>query len=297
VNINNKMNNKINNKIINNEILDTIKKYTYKPEAFAYGEEHFWDDPHISKQMLEAHLSQQHDAASRRISTIDQTVDHLIKAGLLKPGMKLLDLGCGPGLYAKRFAEAGLEVVGLDISQNSIEYAKAAASKANMSIDYKCMNFFDMDFNNQFDAVIQVYGELCTFSDVSLNKLLQSIRKALKKDGKFIFDVSTRNLRKKEKNRNNWYYSFGGFWRPKDHLVLEMGFDYPEQDLWLDQYIVVDESGISVYRNWFHDYSLETITEVLNKNGFEVNEVWNDLTGSEYNEGGDWIAIAASLGT
>lgn len=209
--INNEINNKINNQIINNEILDSIKKYTYKPEAFASGEEHFWDDPHISKKMLEAHLSQEHDAASRRISTIDQTVDHLIKAGLLKPGMKLLDLGCGPGLYAQRFAEAGLEVVGLDISQNSIEYAKAAANKANMSIDYKCMNFFDMDFNNQFDAVIQVYGELCTFSDVSLNKLLQSIKKALKKDGKFVFDVSHSKLKKKGKNQEQLVLQFWWF--------------------------------------------------------------------------------------
>lgn len=282
---------------MNIELLDAIKKYTYKPEAYSPGEKHFWDDPHISKSMLEAHLNQQHDGASRKITTIDQTVDHLIKTEVLKPGMRLLDLGCGPGLYANKFAEAGLEVVGLDISENSIEYAKTFANKANLPIEFKCMNFFDMGYENEFDVVIQVYGELNTFSDESLEKLLLSIRKALKKDGIFIFDVSTRKLRMKDKVQNNWYYSYGGFWRPKGHLVLEMGFDYPEQDLWLDQYIIIDESGVKVYRNWFHDYSLDTITGVLKKNGFKVDKVWNDLTGSQYSEDGDWIAIVASLGT
>ena len=281
----------------NNELLDAIKKYTYKPKAFTPGEKHFWDDPHISKSMLEAHLNQQHDAASRKLSTIDQTVDHLIKTGVLKSGMKLLDLGCGPGLYAKRFAGAGLDVVGLDISENSLEYARALADKSNLPIEFRCMNFLDMEYENEFDAVIQVYGELSTFSKTALEKLLLSIRKALKDDGVFIFDVSTRKLRMGNKRQNNWYYSYGGFWRPKEHLVLEMGFDYPEQDLWLDQYIIVEENGVKIYRNWFHDYSLDTITDVLKKNGFEVREVWNDLTGSRYNEDGDWIAIVASLGT
>ncbi len=282
--------------ISNIELLDAIKKYTYKPEPFSPGEKHFWDDPHISKSMLEAHLNQQHDAASRKISTIDQTVEHLINTGVLKPGMKLLDLGCGPGLYSQRFAVAGLEVVGLDISENSIEYAKASADKAKLPVEFRCMNFFDMEYEDEFDAIIQVYGELNTFFDTSLEKLLLCIRKALKDDGVFIFDVSTRKLRMRDKTQNNWYYSYGGFWRPNGHLVLEMGFDYPEQDLWLDQYIIVDESGVKIYRNWFHDYTLDTITDVLNKNGFIVQEVWDDLTGSKYSEDGDWIAIVASLG-
>ena len=29
-------------------------------------------------------------------------------------------------------------------------------------MDTGCMNFFDMDYNEEFDVVIQVYGELCT---------------------------------------------------------------------------------------------------------------------------------------
>jgi hypothetical protein len=145
-----------------------------------------------------------------------------------------------------------------------------------------------------FDSVLQIYGELSTFSDEARNRLLHIVHKALKKDGLFIFDVSTRALRMREGLSNGWYFAEEGFWRSGRHLVLEQGFDYPENAVWLNQYTVVAEDGeVKIYRIWFHDYSLQTITEVLNNNGFRVEYAWNDLTGEAYSNGGDWIAIAA----
>ncbi|SMC60033.1 hypothetical protein SAMN04488500_105295 [Sporomusa malonica] len=44
---------------------------------------------------------------------------------------------------------------------------------------------------------------------------------------------------------------------------------------------------------WFHDYSLQTISEVLTNNGFKIAHIWNSLTGEEYKVGGDWIAVIA----
>ena len=94
--------------------------------------------------------------------------------------------------------------------------------------------------------------------------------------------------------KNRWYASDSGFWRPGRHLVLEQGFDYPENDVWLDQHIVVDDERVSVYRNWYHDYTLQSIGRVLEKAGFNIVNIWNDLTGSPYKEGGDWIAVVGA---
>jgi hypothetical protein len=72
------------------------------------------------------------------------------------------------------------------------------------------------------------------------------------------------------------------------------GFDYPELDLYLDQYIVVTEDGrIAVYRNWFQDYSLDTITSVLVAHGFAVKAAWSDLAGAPYDARSEWIGIVA----
>ena len=273
--------------------LSAMFGYSAKPQLFEPGETHFWDDSHISKSMLEAHLSSDNDAASRKLETISKTIAHLVSSNILKQGDKVLDLGCGPGLYSAKLCENGMKVTGIDISERSIDFAIRYAKEKGLNINYRRMDFFNISYRSGFDAVLQIYGELCTFSDEKRDELLAKIHKALKTDGLFIFDVSTRAQRMKKGLKNNWYMSDGGFWRPGKHFVLEQGLDYPEHDVWLDQYIVVDDSAdVSVYRNWFHDYTLQSIRQTLEKADFQIIHTWNDLTGTFYEEGGDWIAIA-----
>lgn len=276
------------------KIVEYLADSGRKPQRFEPGEVLFWDDPHISKSMLEAHLNPDADGASRRAESIEKTIDHLVRTSIIKQGDKVLDLGCGPGLYSTRLCMHGINVTGIDISRRSINYAQKKAKELGLSIDYICGNFFDIEYDGAFDCVLQVYGEMCTFSDEVRNRLLGITHKALKEDGRFIFDVSTRDLRLREGVKNNWYFSDGGFWRPNRHVVLEQGFDYPEHDMWLNQYTVIDEDeGIKTYRLWFHDYSLPTLSQVLNNNGFEVEHVWSSLDGAEYKVGSDWIAVVA----
>jgi len=273
-------------------VLSMIHKYSEKPGLYEPGEIKFWDDPHISKSMLEAHLDPDHDAASRKSVTINKEIEHLVSSDVLKQGDRVLDLGCGPGLYSSRLCQKGMNVTGVDFSERAIDFAIKYAAEKGLDIDYRCTNFFDIDYSEEFDAVMQIYGEVCTFSDEKRDRLLVKICNALKTDGLFIFDVSTRAQRKKSGLKNNWYVSDGGFWRPDRHLVLEQGFDYAEYDVWLDQYIVVDYTDkVSVYRNWFHDYTPQSIGQALENAGFHIIYMWNDLTGTPYEEGGDWIAI------
>ncbi len=278
------------------DVLSLVHQYSVKPPLFEPGETLFWDDPHISKGMLAAHLDPDNDAASRRHATIDEEVQHLVSSGILKPGYRLLDLGCGPGLYSSRLAMKGLKVTGIDISQRSLNYARRHAKKKGLNIEYCLMNFFDIVFNEEFDAVLQTHGELNTFSDEKRDELLSKLHKALKPGGLLIFDVTTRAQRKRAGLKNGWYVSNGGFWRPDRHLVLEQGFDYPKHDTWLDQYIIIYSDNVFIYNNWIHDYTLESIREVLHDAGFDVINAWNDLTGTPYEEGGDCIAIVARRG-
>ncbi|MTI57808.1 class I SAM-dependent methyltransferase [Geosporobacter ferrireducens] len=273
---------------------NVLERFLQRPEPFASGEKLFWNDPHISKGMLAAHLNPAIDAASRRPETIEKTVNHMIRSMNLKAGDKILDLGCGPGLYCKHFAQQGFSVTGVDYSQRSIEYAEQAATDHSLDIEYKYMDYLDMNYCDTFDAVLLIYGDFCVISDKKRDLLLRKIHKALKPDGYFALDVSTKIHRKKNGLKNRWYAAENGFWKPEPHLVLENGFDYPEENLYLDQYLVIEKCGkISVYRNWFHDYSLGEIREVLEAGSFSVQSAWSDLTGKPYKENSEWIGIVA----
>lgn len=284
------------NKTNNLTLVQTIPQIIaadMRPPLFEYTGELFWNDPHISKQMLKAHLNPDHDAASRNRQAIIETVDHLFKKGILNKGMRVLDLGCGPGLYSELIQAKGASVIGLDGSENSIQYARERSERLGLGIEYYHMDFFEMAFENEFDVVLQIYGELNTFSPENRDRLLARIHRALKNEGLFVFDVTTRASRDKARTNPSWYTDASGFWSGLPHLVLEQSFDYPESSAWVDQYIVMDANGVKVYRNWFNDYDLPTIDTVMQSNGYQTQSYWSDLTGKEFTDESHWIGIVA----
>lgn len=276
---------------------DSINRLQKKPEPFSPGERLFWDDPHISTQMLKAHLDPNSDLASRRPETIRKSVEWLIATLALQRGDSVLDLGCGPGLYAARLAEQGMRVTGVDYSRRSIAYAQEHAGQHNLDIEYRYQNYLMLDDENRYDAALLIYGDYCPLSPEQRCQLLENVSRALKLGGHFVLDVTTRTHRQQHGSKNRWYAVEKGFWKAGPHLVLEDGFDYPEQSIFLDQAIVIEESDrVSVYRNWFQDFSRETITTELTEAGYLVQSVWNDLTGTPYTEDTAWIGLVTKRG-
>jgi SAM-dependent methyltransferase len=275
--------------------IDLLCSLSAKPPLFAPGEAQFWTDPHIARQMLAAHLDPNSDLASRRPETIQRSVEWLVQALGLKAGDRVLDLGCGPGLYAARLALCGLRVTGVDFSQNSIDYAKTYARQHGLAqrIDYGCQDYLQLDEEAAFEAALLIYGDLCPLAPEQRRRLLANVRRALGPGGCFALDVTTPALRRHAGLKKGWYAAQGGFWKPGPHLVLEQGFAY-EQDVYLDQYVVIEAGGkISVYRNWFQDYTASSIRAELEANGFAVESLWSDLTGSVYTSSSDWIGVIA----
>jgi SAM-dependent methyltransferase len=272
--------------------LATLRDLQQPPAPFTPGEPLFWDDPHISAQMLAFHLDPGIDAASRSPETIDRSVSWIATTLGMQPGDVVLDLGCGPGLYASRLAGRGLRVTGVDYSRRSIAYASNYAREHKLDITYRYQNYLELADENQYDAALLIYGDFCPLSPGQRALLLQNVRRALKPGGHFVLDVSTRECRKRHGSRNGWRTLESGFWKPGPHLLLEDAFDYPAQSIWLDQAVVIEENGkISVYRNWFQDYTPETITAELQAGGFAFESLWGDLTGKLYTDGSEWIGL------
>ena len=105
------------------DLMEIVRR-SQTPEPWAEGEKIPWNEPGFSRRMLQEHLSQQHDLASRRAVTIRKHVDWIQRAVLPGGPSRILDLGCGPGLYASRLAKLGHDCTGVDFSPASIEYAR-----------------------------------------------------------------------------------------------------------------------------------------------------------------------------
>ncbi len=273
---------------------ETIYEYAKKPQLFEKSTSSLWDDEHISKGMLEAHLTPDTEAASRTHEFINQSVNWISEYVSLHKGAKVLDLGCGPGLYTERLANLGFDVTGIDFSKRSIKYAKTNAVENNLDIRYIYDNYLNLDYENEFDLIIMIYCDFGVLSDEDRDALLGKVYRALKPDGTFLFDVFTPNMMNRTTETKTWSIDNTGFWRPYPHLSLDAQFVYPEFDTFMRQHIVIDfEDKIEVYRNWDHTYSKKTIGEVLNRIGFNQLAYFNDVSGLIYSDDSDVMCVVA----
>ncbi len=83
-------------------MLENLFAFMHKPELYQASTSKLWDDEHISKKMLESHLDEW-DAATRPHKFVDKSVDWIVSILPPKKHPKLIDLGCGPGIYAEKF--------------------------------------------------------------------------------------------------------------------------------------------------------------------------------------------------
>ncbi|MDO8686549.1 MAG: methyltransferase domain-containing protein [Clostridiales bacterium] len=276
-----------------NVTIDELIKLSEKPALFTPGERLFWNDPHISKQMLAAHLDPNTDRASYRPETIEKIVDFTVGYLKLQQGDSILDAGCGPGLYCERFANAGFCVTGIDFSENSIRYAKESADVKGLKIQYINANYLDMSFTDVFNAVYIISQDFCVLSYKDRARFLHNVFNALKPGGYFVFDASTPLSELDISEQCSWYACDNGFWSSEPNLALEKRFYYPEDTTYLYQCIVATNNATKVYRIYQTHYTKESITGLLASHGFRIADIFEDLTGREYNDRSKTLGIIA----
>ncbi len=184
-----------------------------------------WNEPGFSRRMLKEHLSQDHDAASRKLETIDEHVKWIHHTLLKNKPSKILDLGCGPGFYTSRLAKLGHTCSGVDFSPASIEYAKKTAVEENNGCTYHLNDLRSFDFGSGFNLVLLIYGEFNTFRKTDARAILEKAREALNPGGQLLIELNSWDcLRAFGKAPAGWHTSRCGLFSDQPHLYLEESF-------------------------------------------------------------------------
>ncbi len=260
-------------------MITDIIKMSAKPALYAKGSAFMWTDEYISKQLLNLHLNPDLDLASRKKESIQKTANWILDTQKGKSNLNILDLGCGPGLYTEIFAKAGHKVTGMDISNNSIEYAEKSAREKGLDIEYIMASYLEFELEkDKYDLVVLVYTDLGVLLPRERDRLLRMIYNTLKQGGTFIFDVLKDNALKQKQISRGWEATTSGFWKGSPYLALSESFLYQEQKVILYQHLVMDsQNNFETYRFWTHFFNREDLVEILEKQSFCNIEFREDI--------------------
>lgn len=86
----------------------------------------------------------------------EQEVEFLVGALGLRPGMRVLDVGCGPGRHALALARRGFEVVGVDRSEDFVGLARDVTAAERLTARFEVLDVRELAYDGEFDAAICV---------------------------------------------------------------------------------------------------------------------------------------------
>ena len=90
-----------------------------------------------------------------RLPYPDSLIARVVEMVGLKPGGRVMDLGCGPGLLAIPFALAGMRVTAVDPEPDMLEAARSAAAGEGAHLDLRLGSSFDLPAGEApFDLVV-----------------------------------------------------------------------------------------------------------------------------------------------
>ena len=272
-----------------------LKEINTRPAPFQfYTADELWTNEHTSKQMLEYHLNESIDVASRNRSFIERSVDWIVSYFEVDNKTEIADFGCGPGLYINRLAERGAIVTGIDFSENSLKYAKQVAAEKGLNVNYVLTNYLDFETTNRFDLITMIMCDFCVLSPEQRKKMLSKFHSLLKPDGSVLLDVySLNSFNQREESATYEWNQLNGFWSQEDYYCFVNTFKYETEKVILDKYTIIEEMRKRVVYNWLQYYSKESLQNEFEDNRFKVEELYSNVAGKAFDSESTEIAIVA----
>ena len=277
-------------------VFEALCRIADRPVPFSqYTSPLLWNDPHISKGMLEAHLDPRHDAASFPTDFIDRAVHWMISRFGISEDSRICDFGCGPGLWTTRFAERGARVTGVDLSERSVRYANEAARRRGLDIRYLCRDYLEFKADGRFDLITMIHGDFSVLSPNQRAGLLETFRELLSETGAVVLDVESMAgyAMIRERRMEHEWYPKGGFMSPEPHHQFNSTYKYDAECLAVDTHTVIEAHRAFELFTWRQCYSVESLKTLFEAHGLKIIEMHADLAGSLFSEDAPRITVVA----
>jgi SAM-dependent methyltransferase len=274
-------------------LYELLRELARAPEPFAIGGPHeLWTDPHVQQQLLACHLDADVAAASREHAFIDRSLGWIVANLDVGPATRVLDLGCGPGLYANPLAAHGAHVHGIDLSRASVEEARrrACSDRATFEVgDYLTAPL------PEHDLALLIYCDYCALSPGDRRRLLERVRTRMVDGGHLVVDLhSEQRFATLTEACTIADRLMDGFWAPGEYVGVHQTILYPEERVALDRYVVVEPERTRTVHAWLAHLTVDAARAELHDAGFRVVDVLGDVAGAHFDPAAPEYALLAA---
>jgi SAM-dependent methyltransferase len=252
-----------------------------------------WTEPYVSEQMQPFHLDGSRAIASETTEVIEAGTAWMVRAFDLGAGRRVLDLGCGPGLWTTRLARAGARVTGIDFSARSLAHARETAARDGLDVTYLRADYLSWEPDQCYDLVTMIMRDYGAMNPEQRLTILRKVERMLEPAGRFVFDVDsmTRFAARKEATALSGSPE-GDFWSPNPYFELLSSFVYPTEAVSLDKHTIVEADRTRTIYNWVQYFSPASLGEELAKAGLVIESLLADVTGRPYDPESQIFAVA-----
>ncbi len=256
-----------------------------------------WNDPAFSARMLREHLDETHGAASRQAAERAAQLDWLWARLGLGPGSRVLDLTCGPGLYAVALAERGAQVTGVDFGPAAIAHARQLAAEAGLTDHCTFIEADVRDYTPEpaaYDAALFLYGQLAVFSRHEAAALLAKTVAALRPGGRLVVELLD-PARVDKRDSSWWYTDDGGLWGERPYLHLgERRWDAAERAS-IERYLILhlETGALDEIILGDQTYEAEEMAGLLRQAGFTAVTSFAAWAGLPLYDAAEWVVYLA----
>jgi cyclopropane fatty-acyl-phospholipid synthase-like methyltransferase len=208
---------------------------------------------------------------NRDYTEADGFIHNLFAHGHLKAGQKVLDLACGKGRHSIAMENLGANVLGLDLSANSIaEAAKAAKPGLRFAVHDMREKLPEADF----DVVVNLFTSFGYFAHTDENKMvIQNVFDSLVPGGKFILDFLNVQRVLAEFIPNASLEREGITFNVRKHV---------ENGVMLKDIEVHDGLKVKAYQERVQMLDANTLTKMMREAGFEIKNLLGNYQMEEY---------------
>jgi SAM-dependent methyltransferase len=257
-----------------------------------------WGEPEFAGRLLREHLDQSHDGASRRATVIVRHVRRLRRL-IPAPPSRILDAGCGPGLYAVEFARLGHDVTGVDVSAPALRHARSLVRDAKPpgSAAFERADLRDVELApGRFDAALLVYYVIEAFPRATQPLVLARLARALAPDGVLIAEMRLRP--EQPPGRLEWWDAVpNSLLADRRHLLLgDSVYDQRRHTYVLRDVAVFDDGTVSVRQTSAWMCPFGSIPRLFKRGGLRVVAMYDGWTGEPGSPASESVLVVARRG-